>query len=130
MSDTRKYRHKREDIHSKLASYIKYKDKESFIPFSKFDKESIELGNDWYCAGHTLEEADIKLQKNAGFVNGFKHAATQDIVNKKLYDEGVLYCQKGIQLCDISKNLISNPYFIQGYNDELNKINSKKSSRH
>ena len=129
MSNTRKYRHKREDFQSRHAAYIHNKGKTSFIPFSKFDPEAVQLGSDWYHAGHTLEEADIKLQKNVSFVNGFTSAVTKDTVNKKLYDEGILYCKKGIQLCDAPDNLINKPYFIQGYNDELNRTDDKKNSR-
>lgn len=129
MSDTRQNKYIRDEMQAKHANYVKKKDSRPFVPFAGINNEQFESGKNWYYAGHKLEDADAKLQRDLSFINGYKSAEHQDIVDKKFYEMGIEFFEKGVNLAEIPVNYLNNEHFMNGYSEVLGKTLKKSSSR-
>ena len=128
MSDSRQNRYNIENIHSRHAAYLKRMSE--IGKKDRFDKDTMDLGFDWYKSGRKLEEAESKLQSNSSFVAGYNRAMRIDNINKDLYLLGREHFEQGIPLVKISPQYTSSEYFIKGFNDALNESLKKDKPRH
>ena len=127
MSEHRSERYFRENRQSNLSSYLNMKKKIGTV--NRMNEKARKLGENHYNVGHSLEEADDELRNDDSFIMGYNNAKRADEATDYMYDKGIEYFEKGIEVDKFPPIYANNPNFLRGYNEAL-RASMKSNNRH